>query len=123
MNSSNVKVVTGGAEGENSLVGCLEDTPITTGYYIASDAFWNAANISGGVTVPAVRAYITHSGDARSLTIRVAGGEVTGIEALNSMIDGTATYYDANGHQLKQAKQGINIVKTADGKTHKVILK
>ena len=123
MNNSNASVATGVQAGTKELVGCHKDTPITSGYYISNNAFWNAAEVSGGVTVPAFRAYINKVGDARTLTIRVAGGEETGIEALNSMINGTATYYDANGRQLKQAQQGVNIIRTADGKTHKVILK
>ena len=106
------------------MVGCLQPTQIADGYYIADDAFWNAKAV-GGVTVPAFRAYIaTQSDDARKLTISIAEDpDATGILALDAMNEAGSVTYDLDGRKTDGIRRGVNIVRTASGKTYKVIIK
>ena len=116
--------VSGSREGSMQLVGCLEQTQITEGYYIADNAFWNASNVTGGVVVPPFRAYIANSGNARRLAISIdTDTDATGIEAIDAMNAEGATYYDMSGRKTNGIQPGINVVRTVDGKSYKVIIK
>ena len=88
MNSTKVKVTTAVLSGSLNLVGCLKDTPIKKGFYIANDAFWNAESVTGGVTVPAFRCYIDNSTiKARTLTFHVSDGTATGVTMIQKVGD------------------------------------
>ena len=122
-NNGNIKV-SGSKEGTMQLVGCLEQTPITEGFYIANDSFWNASNVTGGVVVPAFRAYIANNGNARKLSITISSDtDATGVEAIDAMNADSATYYDISGRKTNGIQPGINVVRTVDGKSYKVIIK
>lgn len=47
----------------------------------------------------------------------------TAAETVNALTDGTAEYYDINGHRLNSLQKGVNIVKFSNGSTKKVIIK
>ena len=122
-NTGNINVTGNAQDGQMMLVGCLQPTPIAEGYYIANDAFWNASAI-GGVTVPAFRAYIATSSDARKLNISIAGDQdATGIQALDAMNEAGSVTYGLDGRKTDEIRSGVNIVRTAQGKTYKVIIK
>lgn len=123
-NNGSINVTDNAQGGQMQLVGCLQPTAIADGYYIADDAFWNAKAV-GGVTVPAFRAYIaTQSDDARKLTISIAEDpDATGILALDAMNEAGSVTYDLDGRKTDGIRRGVNIVRTASGKTYKVIIK
>ena len=122
-NTGSINVTDNAQGGQMQLVGCLQPTPIANGYYIADDAFWNAKAV-GGVTVPAFRAYIATQSDARKLTISIAEDpDATGILALDAMNEAGSVTYDLNGRKTDGIRSGVNIVRTASGKTYKVIIK
>ena len=51
-------------------------------------------------------------------------GEATGIKGVNADEDGKPVeIYDLSGRRLNSMQQGLNIVKTADGRTSKIIVK
>ena len=50
--------------------------------------------------------------------------EPTGINTPNVDCDDVNDhYYDLNGQQLQQPRKGVNIVKSSDGKTRKIVVK
>ena len=122
-NTGSINVTNNAQGGQMQLVGCLQPTPIADGYYIADDAFWNAFAI-GGVTVPAFRAYIDTTSDARKLNISIAADpDATGIEAIDAMNSQGSVIYDINGRKTDDIRHGVNIIRTTQGKTYKVIIK
>ena len=51
-------------------------------------------------------------------------GEATGIKGLDADEDSTPdAIYDLSGRRLNSLQQGLNIVKTANGRTSKIIVK
>jgi len=48
---------------------------------------------------------------------------VDAIETVNTLISNNVEFYDINGRKLNEAKQGLNIIKGADGKARKVFIK
>lgn len=51
-------------------------------------------------------------------------GEATGIKGVNADEDSKPVeIYDLSGRRLNSMQQGLNIVKTADGRTSKIIVK
>lgn len=125
--TTDANVVDGAPKSGTHLVGTYESTKLTSPleniYFINGDAFHQA---KASLTVPAYRAYISYtvSGAKPSvLNLHIAGNEADGIEAV--MLDelNTAAFYDANGRQLPAPQKGMNIMKLANGKTMKLILK
>lgn len=122
-NTGTIQVTNATQGGQMQLVGCLQPTDISQGYYIANDAFWSASAI-GGVTVPAFRAYIETQSDARKLNITIGTDpDATGIEAIDAMNTHGSVSYDLNGRKTDDIMRGINIIRTSNGKTYKVIIK
>lgn len=122
-NTGTIQVTNATQGGQMQLVGCLQPTDISQGYYIANDAFWSASAI-GGVTVPAFRAYIETQSDARKLNITIGTDpDATGIEAIDAMNTQGSVSYDLNGRKTDDIMRGINIIRTSNGKTYKVIIK
>ena len=100
-------------------------------YFISNNMFfrvYDAARASG-VKVAPFRAYLSHnpwsSAKAQTLSIRIADedDDVTAVETLNAITDGTAEYYDMNGRRINSLQKGVNIVKYGNGKTLKVNIK
>ena len=99
-------------------------------YFISNNMFFRVydAAWASGVKVAPFRAYIhpTEAGaKANSLSIRIADedDDVTAVETLNAITDGTAEYYDMNGRRINSLQKGVNIVKYGNGKTLKVNIK
>ncbi len=122
-NTGTIHVTNASQGGLLQLTGCLQPTAIEHGYYIANDAFWSASAI-GGVTVPAFRAYIDTTSDARKLNISIAADpDATGIGAIDAINSQDAVIYDISGRKTDDIRQGVNIIRTTQGKTYKVIIK
>ena len=101
-------------------------------YFISNNMFfraYDAVTWAGGVKVAPFRAYLSHnpwsSAKAQTLSIRIADedDDVTAVETLNAITDGTAEYYDMNGRRINSLQKGVNIVKYGNGKTLKVNIK
>ena len=101
-------------------------------YFISNNMFfrvYDAVTWVGGVKVAPFRAYLSHnpwlSAKAQTLSIRIADedDDVTAVETLNAITDGTAEYYDMNGRRINSLQKGVNIVKYGNGKTLKVNIK
>lgn len=125
--TTDANVVNGAPKSDTHLVGTYESrkltSPLENIYFINGDAFHQA---KASLTVPAYRAYINYSvpgAKSSVLNLHIAGNEADGIEAV--MLDelNTAAFYDANGRQLPAPQKGMNIMKLANGKTMKLILK
>lgn len=129
--SSNASVTIGATPAAQSgtiyLVGTFTQQTITSGlgniYFINGDEFHQA---KASLTVPAYRAYITNtSAGAKPAMLQIAvDGEASAIEAVTVADINTATaIYDANGRKLSAPQKGMNIMKLANGKTLKLIVK
>lgn len=101
-------------------------------YFISNNMFFRANDAvawAWGVKVAPFRAYLSHnpwsSAKAQTLSIRIADedDDVTAVETLNAITDGTAEYYDMNGRRINSLQKGVNIVKYGNGKTLKVNIK
>ena len=101
-------------------------------YFISNNMFFSALDAktwASGVKVAPFRAYLSHkpwsSAKAQTLSIRIADedDDVTAVETLNAITDGTAEYYDMNGRRINSLQKGVNIVKYGNGKTLKVNIK
>ena len=100
--------------------------------FISNNMFfrvYDAKTWASGVKVAPFRAYLSHnprsSAKAQTLSIRIADedDDVTAVETLNAITDGTAEYYDMNGRRINSLQKGVNIVKYGNGKTLKVNIK
>lgn len=112
--------------GSLALVGTFSQQTITEGlssiYFINGDKFHQA---KASLTVPAYRAYIKNaSAGAKAAVLSiVVDGEATAIEGVATDLNDTQAIYDVNGRQLSAPQKGINIMKLANGKTVKLIIK
>lgn len=57
------------------------------------------------------------------INMRSTDGEITAIEAIKALTSGKAQYFDLNGVKQSTFRQGVNILRTEDGKTLKVVVK
>lgn len=114
----------------NNLVGTFGKTVLTTEttprvdnvYYLNSDAF-HQANTS--LTVPAFRAYIkfSPSPQPRPRVLYIHTDDMMdAIEAINEESD-VESVYDMNGIRQNSLKAGLNIVRMANGRTIKVMVR
>lgn len=127
-NATNASVVTTPMSG-NKLVGAFKVTVVPDDSYIISkNKFWLSADLNGSgstgdVRIKGMRAYISGTTPAlssRQLDITI-GSEVTAIDALNAVANGTAECYDIQGRRLNGLQKGINIVRIG-GTTKKIII-
>lgn len=115
------------------LTGTYESKQIYRGYFLSGDKFWSVDYVTTqnpnayGVTVPPFRAYFADtSSKAPSLSLSVGGGDdTTGINSaeLTDVLNDGAEYYDLSGKRLQAPQRGVNIVRTASGKTVKMVIK
>ena len=71
--------------------------------------------------VPANRAYMKAStSGAKAFYL---GEDTNGINAIEALISGNAEIFNINGVKQNSLQKGINIIKTEDGKTHKIMVK
>ena len=106
---------------------CTKD--VTNGYIIAKDCFWNVEKLKGVGSVTAVkvrpfRAWLdgTSANAPAQLSMRI-DGSATGIDAIDTLNDAEAEYYDLSGKRLDEPQRGVNIVRMKSGKTKKIIIK
>ena len=57
------------------------------------------------------------------MNMRSTDGEITAIEAIKALTSGKTQYFDLNGVKLNTFRRGVNILRTEDGKTIKVVVK
>ena len=126
--------IDGKTVGDMTFSGTYETKNVTDGYVIAKDCFWNVAELMKnkpeavkGAKVGPFRAWLdgnVASGPAQ-LAMRI-DGSTTGIntpDALDTLNDAEAEYYDLSGKRLNELQKGVNIVRMKSGKTKKVIIK
>lgn len=73
--------------------------------------------------VPANRAYLTAPAGANARAAFFFGNETTGIAAVEALTSGEAEIFDANGIRQERLVKGLNIVRTKDGRTTKIMVK
>lgn len=126
--TSNAKVNTSATTTVGSLIGTYTKQTITDGltsiYYINGNEFHQA---KASLTVPAYRAYISYTAQGAKpsvLTLSIDGTMADGIESV--VLDDLSSaqgIYDANGRQFSAPQRGMNIMKLANGKIVKLIVK
>ena len=98
--------------GDLTLNGTFEGEKINSGYYIANDKFWNAANYNGDVTIPPFRAYMTASAlCAKSIAIFDPEEEMTGVMTVTADETDPEAWYTLGGVKLdsKPVKAGTYV--------------
>lgn len=122
----------GAAFTENSyttgwLTGVYAETAVPNGSYVLQNhdgavAFYVVDTDAAQPKVQANHAYmnIPSGGDARAYYF---GGEATAIGALKALTSGDAEIYDVNGRKQAKLQKGVNIIRTKDGRTQKVMVK
>ena len=138
VSASNADVVTSPAAGTESgwqLVGSYTVTDVPdNGYIISNNKFWLASDLKNGSTSAAVktkglRAWLkagSTGSESRANTLDIFADEtrddVTSIDVMEGLDDGTAEIYDTQGRRTDRLQKGLNIVKTG-GTTKKVMVK
>ena len=98
--------------GDLTLNGTFEGEKINSGYYIANDKFWNAANYNGDVTIPPFRAYMTASAlCAKSIAIFDPEEEMTDVTTVTADETDPEAWYTLGGVKLdsKPVKAGTYV--------------
>ena len=121
---------TGSTAGDYTLTGAFELTtlPQSSGdLFIKNDKMWDVSQVGDkDMKVKIFRAYLKNNGSVktgapqRSITI---DGEATAIsDALDTLNDANAEYYDMSGRRINLLQKGVNIIRSGN-KTRKVIIK
>jgi hypothetical protein len=124
--------LTGDAQGialnytEGLLTGTYERIAAPNGSYVLQKhddkvGFFKVDTSVKQPNVPANRAYLTVSNS--SAKAFYFGGDATGISAIEALMNGDAEIYNVSGVKQNTLQKGINIIKTSDGKTHKIMVK
>ena len=107
------------------LTGVYEDTPAPVGSYVLQNnndkvGFYKVAEGSQP-SVPANKCYLTApASSAKALSL----GDATAIEAIEALTSGNyEAIYSTSGARLNSLQKGVNIVKMANGKTQKILVK
>ena len=102
---------------------------VNSGYVISKNSFWNVEELKTsssvkGVKVGPFRAWLdgTSANAPAQLSMRI-DGSTTGINAIDTLNDAEADYYDLSGKRLNEPQRGVNIVRMKSGKTKKIIIK
>ncbi len=110
---TNVEVYAACASNDTDLCGTFTGKTINSGYYIANDKFWNAANLDEGAVVPPYRAYVEGSGwaAAKGISIFDPEEETTGVTTVTADKADADAWYTLDGVKLgaKPNKAGIYI--------------
>lgn len=98
---------------DGELVGSVDANTLTFDH--------NTANLASGQHIYNVTAVYAEgeSGYSNDAMIAIASG----IEEITSGFTGKVTYYSIDGRILNQPEKGVNIIRTEDGKTYKVVVK
>ena len=101
------------ASNATDLWGTFTGKTINSGYYIANDKFWNAANLDEGAVVPPYRAYVAGSewAAAKGISIFDPEEEATGVTTVTADKTDADAWYTLDGVKLsaKPNKAGIYI--------------
>lgn len=118
---------------EGLLTGVYEETVVEPGNYVlqllnGKAAFYKVSADTDEVKVGANRAYLTKPAGTADSGIKAfffgAGDDTpTGINAIDALRNGAAEIYNAAGVKMPALQKGVNIIRTADGKTQKVLIK
>jgi hypothetical protein len=118
---------------EGLLTGVFDFTDISgAGKYVLQNkeevdgvAFY-AVSPTAAITVAPNRAYLyipETAVVAGAKAIRFPGADATGINTINVLTSGKAEIFNAAGARIPSLQKGVNIIRTADGKTSKVLVK
>lgn len=109
------------------LTGVYTDTNTPVGSYVLQKlndkvAFYKVE--SENFNVPPYRAYLTAPAASGVKVLNFGPVEdTTGINAIEALTSGKAEIYNAAGVRVNKLEKGVNIIRTADGKTQKVLVK
>lgn len=113
--------------------GCMMRGAFTE--YVVEDGYVHRGNQFVSSTMAAGEDGITREAPLTACLLRVPGitadvmnmrstdGEITAVEAIKALTSGKAQYFDLNGVKQSTFRQGVNILRTEDGKTLKVVVK
>ena len=128
------ETLTGDAKGtaltytEGLLTGTYSKIPAPNGSYILQKqgdkvGFFKVDTSVVQPNVPANRAYLTEEASSVRGFLLDESTVVDGINAVKALTEGEALIYDMNGVQQPRLKKGMNIIRTKDGRTQKVMVK
>ena len=108
--------------------GAFTEYEVEDGYVHRGNQFINSAMAADedGITREApLTAYLQRVPGitADVMNMRSTDGEITAIEAIKALTNGKTQYFDLNGVKLNTFRRGVNILRTEDGKTIKVVVK
>ena len=109
--------------GSVKMYGVYEKTKVEdpNAYYIKDNKFWQCNNY---FFCGAFRAYFTVTGSTSpSFDIVLNGDDPTAIAFVEADNDAAVAIYSTDGTRLGTLQKGVNIVKLANGKTQKVVVK
>ena len=111
-----------------ALTGTYVDIDAPNGSYILQNqngkvGFYKVDTSVAQPKVRANRAYLSSSSNARSSFLFENSEVIDGINAVKALTEGEALIYDMNGMQQPRLKKGMNIIRTKDGRTQKVMVK
>ena len=117
---------------EGLLTGVYEKSEVPAGAYVLQNqegkvAFFVVSDKTATVYVEANRAYLSKpEGSSEGVKAFFFGADddtPTGISAIEALQNGNAVIYNAAGVRIPTLQKGVNIIRTADGKTQKVLVK
>lgn len=108
--------------------GAFTEYVVEDGYVHRGNQFVSSTMAAGedGITREApLTAYLQRMPGitADVMNMRSTDGEITAVEAIKALTSGKAQYFDLNGVKQSTFRQGVNILRTEDGKTLKVVVK
>jgi len=113
----------------NRLVGAFNTVELTMAdngncLFVKNDNMWSVTQANKTMTVKPFRAYIVPATSNGILQRSIAvDGEATAIsDALDTLNDANAEYYDMSGRRINGLQKGVNIIRSGN-KTRKVIIK
>jgi hypothetical protein len=110
------------------LVGTYTRIPAPNGSYILQKqgdkvGFFKVDTTVAQPNVPANRAYLSEEVSSVRGFLLDDSEVITAINAVKALTEGEALIYDMNGVQQPRLKKGMNIIRTKDGRTQKVMVR
>ena len=110
------------------LVGTYTRIPAPDGSYILQKqgdkvGFFKVDTSVAEPNVPANRAYLSEEASSVRGFLLDDSEVITAINAVKALTEGEALIYDMNGVQQPRLKKGMNIIRTKDGRTQKVMVR
>lgn len=112
---------------EGLLTGVYEATTVPVNSYVLQKndnkvGFYQVAE-GKQPTAAANRAYLTVPAESARAAFFFGDDTTTGIQAIEALTSGKAQIFNASGAQLPRLQKGMNIIRKADGKSYKVVVK